>query len=140
MSTAELKEKPSPEKKKKTLDTYERKFAKVQEAKQLTDCSYWRKGFETRKKHVDTAYKDLKQNLNAKVEDIEAKDDLKGFKTAFSNLEKQVEELHNYTRDIVTDVNELSRYVNEMPIFKEHMKLTAEWDAVNGNIEIKDNK
>ena len=106
----------------------------------MTDTPYWRKGFDTRKKHVDKAWKEMKDELKTKIEDITNKEDLKDFKSSLSNLEKQVEEMHSYCKDIVKDVNEFKRYVREMPLFKDYMKLTAEWNAKDGIIEINDNK
>jgi len=141
MNTATAnKEDISEEKMQKEMDTYERKFAKVQEAEILTQTTYWRQQFDTRKKRVNKAHKDIKKHWSSKVEDIETKDDLKDFKAALANLEKQVEELHSFTNDVVTDVRELYRFVFEMPLFKEFMKLTAEWNATDGKIEFKDNK
>jgi len=113
-------------------------LSEVKTAKAVTQNKFWTKNLKERKAEVNRAQKkveDQVQTLN--MGDL---NNVKKVKKNMTELEKAIETLCEYTKDVTSVVQSLNDFRAQYPMFKQYFTHTAEFNVEKGAITLTEVK
>jgi len=129
-------------KKKKEQDEIEKEFfdvlADVKTAKTVTLNKFWIKGLKDRKAEQNRAVKKVENQVS--TANMGVISNVKLAKKNMGELEKVINDLSAYTKDVTEIVQKLNDFRAQYPMFKDYFTHTAEFNIEKGAIVLKEVK
>ena len=122
-------------------EAYERFWNVIEDHREMTSLKSWSKGHKSRIEQKEAAWEYMKDFMNDNsCIHVHAKDGMKDFNKAVKDFKTADENLHQYIRDILSDLETLQEFLRANELFKDICTKRATWNVKKGIIEVKENK